>query len=52
MLIDEHLRRMAETFPEETAYTVVDVGALTFAEWDGHGECHGPRPGGGGTQAG
>ncbi len=35
MLIDEHLRRMAETFPEETAYTVVDVGALTFAEWEG-----------------
>jgi acyl-CoA synthetase (AMP-forming)/AMP-acid ligase II len=35
VLIDEHLRRMAETFPDETAYTVVDVGALTFAEWDG-----------------
>ncbi len=35
MLIDDHLRRMAETFPDETAYTVVDVGALTFAEWDG-----------------
>jgi acyl-CoA synthetase (AMP-forming)/AMP-acid ligase II len=33
--MDEHLRRMAETFPDETAYTVVDVGALTFAEWDG-----------------
>jgi acyl-CoA synthetase (AMP-forming)/AMP-acid ligase II len=35
VLIDEHLRRMAETFPDETAYTVVDVGAVTFAEWDG-----------------
>jgi acyl-CoA synthetase (AMP-forming)/AMP-acid ligase II len=35
VLIDEHLRRMAETYPDETAYTVVDVGALTFAEWDG-----------------
>jgi acyl-CoA synthetase (AMP-forming)/AMP-acid ligase II len=35
VLIDDHLRRMAETFPDESAYTVVDVGALTFAEWDG-----------------
>ena len=35
MLIDEHLRRMAEEFPDQTAYTVVDVGALTFSEWDG-----------------
>jgi acyl-CoA synthetase (AMP-forming)/AMP-acid ligase II len=34
MVIDEHLRRMAEEFPDETAYTVVDVGALTFSEWD------------------
>ena len=34
MLIDEHLRRMAEEFPDSTAYTVVDVGALTFSEWD------------------
>src|ERR1700722_788263 len=25
---------MAEAFPDQTAYTVVDVGALTFAEWD------------------
>ena len=33
--MDEHLRRMAETFPDETAYTVVDVGAVTFAEWNG-----------------
>jgi acyl-CoA synthetase (AMP-forming)/AMP-acid ligase II len=35
VLIDEHLRRMAEEFPDETAYTVVDVGALTFSQWDG-----------------
>jgi acyl-CoA synthetase (AMP-forming)/AMP-acid ligase II len=35
VLIDEHLRRMAEAFPDQTAYTVVDVGALTFAEWNG-----------------
>jgi acyl-CoA synthetase (AMP-forming)/AMP-acid ligase II len=34
VLIDEHLRRMAEEFPDRTAYTVVDVGALTFSEWD------------------
>ena len=25
---------MAEEFPDETAYSVVDVGALTFSEWD------------------
>jgi acyl-CoA synthetase (AMP-forming)/AMP-acid ligase II len=31
--MDEHLRRMAEEFPEQTAYTV-DAGSLTFAEWD------------------
>jgi acyl-CoA synthetase (AMP-forming)/AMP-acid ligase II len=34
VLIDEHLRRMAEEFPDQSAYTVVDVGALTFSEWD------------------
>ena len=33
--MDEHLRRMAEAFPGETAFTVVDVGHLTFAEWEG-----------------
>jgi acyl-CoA synthetase (AMP-forming)/AMP-acid ligase II len=33
--MDEHLRRMAEEFPGQTAFTVVDVGALTFAEWEG-----------------
>jgi long-chain acyl-CoA synthetase len=35
MLMDEHLGRMAEQFPDETAFEVVDVGAMTFAEWDG-----------------
>jgi acyl-CoA synthetase (AMP-forming)/AMP-acid ligase II len=56
VLIDEHLRRMAEEFPDRTAYTVVDVGALTFSEWDkganalarglvGRGLCPGDRVG-------
>ena len=35
MLMDEHLGRMAEQFPNETAFEVVDVGSMTFAEWDG-----------------
>ena len=35
MLMDEHLGRMAEAFPDETAFSVVDVGSMTFAEWDG-----------------
>jgi acyl-CoA synthetase (AMP-forming)/AMP-acid ligase II len=35
MLMDEHLGRMAEQFPDETAFEVVDVGSMTFAEWDG-----------------
>jgi acyl-CoA synthetase (AMP-forming)/AMP-acid ligase II len=35
MLMDEHLGRMAEEFPNEAAFTVVDVGSMTFAEWDG-----------------
>ncbi|HXN60917.1 MAG TPA: class I adenylate-forming enzyme family protein, partial [Acidimicrobiales bacterium] len=35
MLMDEHLGRMAEQFGDETAFAVVDVGAMTFAEWDG-----------------
>jgi acyl-CoA synthetase (AMP-forming)/AMP-acid ligase II len=35
MLMDEHLGRMAEEFPDETAFTVVDVGSMTFAEWEG-----------------
>jgi acyl-CoA synthetase (AMP-forming)/AMP-acid ligase II len=35
MLMDEHLGRMAAAYPDETAFEVVDVGGLTFAEWDG-----------------
>jgi acyl-CoA synthetase (AMP-forming)/AMP-acid ligase II len=35
MLMDEHLARMATTFGDRTAFTVVDVGSMTFAEWDG-----------------
>jgi acyl-CoA synthetase (AMP-forming)/AMP-acid ligase II len=35
MLMDEHLARMAEEFPDKTAFAVVDVGSMTFAEWDG-----------------
>ncbi|HEY3842000.1 MAG TPA: AMP-binding protein [Acidimicrobiales bacterium] len=33
--MDEHLRRMAEAFPDQVAFSVVDVGDLTFAEWEG-----------------
>jgi acyl-CoA synthetase (AMP-forming)/AMP-acid ligase II len=33
--MDEHLSKMAEAFGDRTAFTVVDVGSLTFAEWDG-----------------
>lgn len=35
MLLDEHLGRMATEFGDRTAFSVVDVGAITFAEWDG-----------------
>jgi acyl-CoA synthetase (AMP-forming)/AMP-acid ligase II len=35
MLLDEHLGRMATEFGDQTAFSVVDVGAMTFAEWDG-----------------
>ncbi len=35
MLMDDHLRRMAEEFGDKTAFTVIDVGSITFAEWDG-----------------
>lgn len=34
MLLPEFLRMMAERFPGERAYKVVDDGSLTFAEWD------------------
>jgi acyl-CoA synthetase (AMP-forming)/AMP-acid ligase II len=33
--MDEHLGRMAEEFGDRTAFNVVDVGTMTFAEWDG-----------------
>jgi acyl-CoA synthetase (AMP-forming)/AMP-acid ligase II len=35
MLMDEHLGRMAAEFGDRTAFEVVDVGPMTFAEWDG-----------------
>ncbi len=35
MLMDEHLARMAAEFGDRTAYSVVDEGSITFAEWDG-----------------
>jgi acyl-CoA synthetase (AMP-forming)/AMP-acid ligase II len=33
--MDEHLGRMATEFGDKTAFEVVDVGSMTFAEWDG-----------------
>jgi acyl-CoA synthetase (AMP-forming)/AMP-acid ligase II len=33
--MDQHLGRMAEELPDQPAFTVVDVGSITFAEWDG-----------------
>jgi acyl-CoA synthetase (AMP-forming)/AMP-acid ligase II len=35
MLMDEHLSRMASEFGDRTAFSVVDVGSMTFADWDG-----------------
>jgi acyl-CoA synthetase (AMP-forming)/AMP-acid ligase II len=35
VLLDEHLGRMATEFGDRTAFSVVDIGILTFAEWDG-----------------
>src|SRR5215469_14044727 len=35
MLMDEHLGRMAVEYGDRTAFSVADVGAMTFAEWDG-----------------
>jgi acyl-CoA synthetase (AMP-forming)/AMP-acid ligase II len=35
MLMDEHLARMATEFGDRTAFEVIDVGSMTFAEWDG-----------------
>jgi acyl-CoA synthetase (AMP-forming)/AMP-acid ligase II len=34
VLLPETLRRMAEAYGDETAYSVVDGGSITFAEWD------------------
>jgi acyl-CoA synthetase (AMP-forming)/AMP-acid ligase II len=34
MLLVDQLRLMAEAFPDETAYSQLDDGALTFAEWE------------------
>ncbi len=33
--MDEHLARMATEFGDRPAFAVVDVGSMTFAEWDG-----------------
>ena len=33
--MDDHLARMATEFGDRTAFEVVDVGSMTFAEWDG-----------------
>ena len=33
--MDDHLARMADEFGDRTAFEVVDVGTMTFAEWDG-----------------
>ncbi len=33
--MDEHLARMGAEFGDRTAFEVVDVGSMTFAEWDG-----------------
>jgi len=34
MLLPQTLRAMAETYGDEVAYSVVDGGSFTFAEWD------------------
>lgn len=33
-LLTDHLRAMAGAYPDETAYTVLDGGAMTFAQWE------------------
>jgi len=35
VLLPESLRLMAESFGAETAYSIVDGGSITFAQWDG-----------------
>ena len=34
-LLTDHLRAMAGAFGDEVAYTIVDGGEMTFAQWDG-----------------
>jgi acyl-CoA synthetase (AMP-forming)/AMP-acid ligase II len=33
-LLTDHLRGMAGAFPDKVAYTILDGGEMTFAEWD------------------
>jgi len=33
-ILADHLRAMAEAFPEEIAYRILDGGEMTFAQWD------------------
>src|SRR5580658_8295036 len=33
-LLTDHLRAMAGAFPDEVGYTVIDVGEMTFAQWE------------------
>ena len=35
VLLEAHLALMAEHFPDEVAYQVVDGGSLAFGQWDG-----------------
>lgn len=34
MLLSDHVREMASAYPDEVAWRVVDVGELTFGDWD------------------
>ena len=33
-LLTDHLRAMARAFPDELGYRVIDVGDMTFAQWE------------------
>ncbi len=33
-LLTDHLRAMARAFPDEVGYRVIDVGEMTFAQWE------------------
>jgi acyl-CoA synthetase (AMP-forming)/AMP-acid ligase II len=33
-LLTDHLRAMAGSFPDNVAYTIIDGGQMTFAQWD------------------